>query len=50
MISRYVYREVPPKVEYSLTETGMELIPFIQHLCVWGERQMAKLELSQTEN
>lgn len=41
LISRYVYREVPPKVEYSLTDTGMELIPFIQHLCVWGEKQMA---------
>ena len=42
LISRKVYREVPPKVEYSLTETGKELIPFIDHLGKWGEKQMKK--------
>lgn len=42
LIKRKVYAEVPPKVEYSLTETGMELIPFIKHLGAWGEKQMKK--------
>ena len=42
LISRKVYHEVPPNVEYSLTETGKELIPFIDHLAKWGEEQMAK--------
>ena len=42
LISRKVYAEVPPKVEYSLTDTGMELIPFIKHLSKWGEKQMVK--------
>lgn len=42
LIKRKVYREVPPKVEYSLTPTGKELIPFIDHLGKWGEKQMAK--------
>ena len=42
LINRKVYPEVPPKVEYSLTETGMELIPFIDHLGTWGEKQMQK--------
>tara|TARA_R110001583_G_scaffold59123_1_gene175982 strand:- start:6096 stop:6209 length:114 start_codon:yes stop_codon:yes gene_type:complete len=33
---------VPPKVEYSLTDTGKELIPFIDHLGAWGRKQMEK--------
>ncbi|HLP50357.1 MAG TPA: helix-turn-helix domain-containing protein [Chitinophagales bacterium] len=42
LIERKVYHEVPPKVEYSLTDTGKELIPFIRHLHEWGARQMKK--------
>lgn len=41
LITRKVYLEVPPKVEYSLTDTGMELIPFISHLRSWSEKQMS---------
>jgi DNA-binding HxlR family transcriptional regulator len=40
LIVRKVYLEVPPKVEYSLTETGKELIPFISLMRSWGEKQM----------
>lgn len=40
LIHREVYQEVPPKVEYSLTETGEELIPFINHLRQWGKEKM----------
>lgn len=40
LIVRKVYLEVPPKVEYSLTETGNELIPFIRQMRSWGEKQM----------
>ncbi len=42
LIVRKVYHEVPPKVEYYLTETGKELIPFIRHLQHWGTQQMKK--------
>lgn len=42
LIHREVYHEVPPKVEYSLTDTGKELIPFIMHLKDWGAKQMKK--------
>ena len=49
LVHREVYHEVPPKVEYSLTEMGKELIPFIDHLRQWGEKQMAKSE-ELTEN
>jgi DNA-binding HxlR family transcriptional regulator len=41
LITRKVYLEVPPKVEYSLTDTGMELIPFISLMRSWGEKQMS---------
>ncbi|MEI6266093.1 MAG: helix-turn-helix domain-containing protein [Sphingobacteriia bacterium] len=41
LIARKVYLEVPPKVEYSLTETGKELIPFISQMRSWGEKQMS---------
>lgn len=43
LIHRKVYPEVPPKVEYKLTEIGAELIPFIAHLKQWGDKQIAKM-------
>ncbi|MHB8064689.1 MAG: winged helix-turn-helix transcriptional regulator, partial [Ruminiclostridium sp.] len=36
LINRKVYREVPPKVEYSLTETGISFIPVMTHIMEWG--------------
>ncbi|MCU0345115.1 MAG: helix-turn-helix transcriptional regulator [Ignavibacterium sp.] len=36
LISRKVYPEVPPKVEYSLTERGFSTIPIIEGLRAWG--------------
>ncbi|MGB5172346.1 MAG: helix-turn-helix domain-containing protein [Eudoraea sp.] len=42
LVSRKVYLQVPPKVEYSLTETGKELIPLIKQLRSWGENQMSR--------
>ena len=41
LITRKVYLQVPPKVEYSLTDTGMELIPFISQMRSWGAKQMS---------
>ncbi|QYR22478.1 helix-turn-helix transcriptional regulator [Paenibacillus sp. sptzw28] len=36
LIHREVYRQVPPKVEYSLTPIGLKLIPILQLLVEWG--------------
>ncbi|SHM64897.1 transcriptional regulator, HxlR family [Chitinophaga jiangningensis] len=40
LINRKVYLEVPPKVEYTLTEVGQGLVPFIRYLKEWGDEQM----------
>lgn len=36
LIHREVYREVPPKVEYSLTATGRSFIPVMMQILEWG--------------
>ncbi len=36
MVKRKVYRQVPPKVEYSLTELGSSLVPILLMLRDWG--------------
>lgn len=40
LLTRKVYVEVPPKVEYELTETGRELLPFLSLLRDWAKQQM----------
>ena len=36
IVNRKVYAQVPPKVEYSLTETGQKLVPIVTNLCFWA--------------
>jgi len=38
IVHRKVYPQVPPKVEYSLTELGQSVIPVINSLCQWGSK------------
>lgn len=37
LLTRKVYPEVPPKVEYTLTETGYSLKPILDSMALWGE-------------
>ena len=37
LVNRVEYPQVPPKVEYSLTERGLSLMPVLDELCLWGE-------------
>ena len=43
IVHREVYREVPPKVEYSLTEFGDSLNSALGPLSEWGEQHMARI-------
>ncbi|MEF2229684.1 MAG: helix-turn-helix domain-containing protein [Pseudodesulfovibrio sp.] len=38
VVHREVYPQVPPRVEYSLTEIGVSVMPVIDALCGWGRR------------
>ena len=40
LITRKVYPQVPPKVEYSLTRKGNSLMPILDQLCDWGYEHM----------
>lgn len=37
LVHREEYPQIPPKVEYSLTEQGRSLIPILDQMCTWGE-------------
>ena len=37
-IERKEYSQIPPKVEYSLSEKGQSFIPILYSLCEWGEK------------
>ncbi len=38
LIIRTVYNQIPPKVEYTLTDRGHSLVEVLDHLCTWGEK------------
>ena len=38
LVLRREYPQIPPKVEYSLTERGKSLIPILDSMCDWGEK------------
>jgi len=44
LVHREVYHQVPPKVEYSLTEFGQSLNTALVPLGVWGEHNMRRIE------
>ena len=37
LVHREEYPQIPPKVEYSLTEAGKSLIPILDQMCKWGD-------------
>lgn len=52
IIARKSYDEIPPKVEYSLTEKGRSVVPILQRICQWagifykedGENEMVQCQ------
>ena len=43
LIVRKEYPQIPPKVEYFLSETGESLIPILNAMCVWGREHKITL-------
>ena len=37
LVQRKEYPQIPPKVEYSLTERGKSLMPILDQMCAWGD-------------
>ena len=46
LIKRVVYAQVPPKVEYSLTERGLTLAPVLLALKAWGDVELGKTDVT----
>jgi len=46
LVKRFIYTQIPPKVEYSLTEAGKSLLPILATLCQWGLNYVNESEVS----
>jgi DNA-binding HxlR family transcriptional regulator len=44
IIHREQYNEIPPRVEYSLTTSGKELVPLIESVVAWGQKNIKVTE------
>jgi len=47
LVKRVIYPQIPPKVEYSLTEYAMTLQPLVKDLYEWGEKHIEHMESKQ---
>lgn len=43
LVNRKIYAQIPPRVEYSLTETGWSLKPVLDKMADWGKDYRAKI-------
>ncbi|WP_321367092.1 helix-turn-helix domain-containing protein [uncultured Desulfuromusa sp.] len=50
LIHRKVYAEVPPRVEYSLTEMGQSVVPILQLMYQWGKDYLTTTEQIAEDN
>lgn len=48
LISRTVFAQVPPRVDYALTEAGRSVLPVVEAMRDWGQRQMAIRDASDS--
>lgn len=44
LLTRKVFAEVPPRVEYTLTKTGLSLDPVLKEMAAWGEKYRRSLK------
>lgn len=50
IVKRVVYPQIPPKVEYSITEYGMSLSPILETLHQWGAAHIERKQLNKAKN
>ncbi|MEN1986100.1 winged helix-turn-helix transcriptional regulator [Paenibacillus hubeiensis] len=50
IVKRVVYPQIPPKVEYSITEYGMSLSPILENLHQWGAAHIERKQLNKAKN
>ncbi|KHD38674.1 HxlR family transcriptional regulator [Clostridium acetobutylicum] len=44
LIRRHVYSEIPPRVEYSLTDLGEEFRPVLEQFRIWGDKYIKSIK------
>ncbi|MDF2869862.1 MAG: transcriptional regulator [Anaerocolumna sp.] len=44
IIIRTEYQQIPPKVEYTLTDKGLSLMPILSEMCNWGKENLKENE------
>lgn len=44
IVNRVQYSEIPPRVEYSLTDSGKELLPVLKAIATWGTKHMQEFK------
>jgi DNA-binding HxlR family transcriptional regulator len=49
IVAREDFREIPPRVEYSLTPFGVSLMEAFRPLCNWGTTHMARIEACKAQ-
>src|ERR1700760_4108995 len=42
IVERHTFGEVPPRVEYALTEKGLALLPIVEHMRSYGEQWLSR--------
>jgi DNA-binding HxlR family transcriptional regulator len=47
IVAREDFKEIPPRVEYSLTEFGVSLSKALKPLCDWGTEHLARIEATR---
>lgn len=44
IVHREVYPDIPPKVEYSMTDLGMTLLPIVEMMYEWGKKRIDQIK------
>lgn len=49
LVNRKMYPEIPPRVEYSLTNRGLSLVPLLEQLAAWASENLNDIQASRRE-